>query len=231
MVWIKCVYDDILSDSGGHPSAVEMRPESFLGMLDGCGEWRHVALRFLMTASLLPAEDFTLCKLVSHVKHGLHATHELRREILENINTDPEHKALMTSLSRIAAVVKAKFGGAYVFATKGGRLGYSPKPVSPGDRICIVPGGQLFHICSAAPSRYVACGVVQGLMEDSLLDFVRESSREWEEIAIHRERHKSSCAVRVFTGWRAEICRCCNKIMFALPSGSCGTYVWNSMLG
>lgn len=92
MVWIKCVYDDILSDSGGHPSAVEMRLESFLGMLDGCGEWRHVALRFLITASLLPAEDFTLCKLVSHVKHGLHATHELRREILENINTDPEHK-------------------------------------------------------------------------------------------------------------------------------------------
>jgi hypothetical protein len=45
----------------------------------------------------------------------------------------------MTSLSRIAAVVKAKFGGAYVFATKGERLGYSPKPVSPGDRICIVP--------------------------------------------------------------------------------------------
>lgn len=161
-----------------------MRLKDLFKLADGIHEYA-MALHFLIAASLLPAGGLTLCKLVSHVRQGLHATHELRQEILEYINNDPGHKSLARGLRRVAVGLKCHFRGAYVFATEGGRLGYSAKPVSPGDRICVVPGGELLHIFSAAPSRYVTCAVVQGLMEDSLLEVVRESDRDWEEITIH----------------------------------------------
>ena len=184
MAWIKCVYDDILSDSGDHLPALEVRLKDFFKIADQIREYA-MALHFLVPASLLPAEGLTLCKIVSHVRQGLHATHELGEEILEYINNDPGHKTFARDLRMVAVGLKVHFDGAYVFATKGGRLGYSAKPVSPGDRICVVPGGELLHIFSAAPSRYVTCTVVQGLMEDSLLEVVRESDRDWEEITVH----------------------------------------------
>jgi hypothetical protein len=112
--------------------------------------------------------------------------HELLRQFLVQLYFDPERKKLVEELEKSIAHLKIQIGGTYFFATSGGRLGRSPKPVSPGDRICLVPGGRLFHIFSdTVPSRYITCAAIHGLMGDHLPDLVRELGQKWEEITIH----------------------------------------------
>jgi hypothetical protein len=118
----------------------------------------------------------------------MHPTHELRRELFEITNAGPDHKLLKESLSWVAHSIWVRltvYSSVYVFTTLRGLVGCSPKPVSAGDRICIVPGGDTLHVFSTAPTRYITCASVHGLMGNDLPDIVRELGLKWEEIAIH----------------------------------------------
>jgi hypothetical protein len=72
-----------------------------------------------------------------------------------------------------------------VFTTANGRMRHSPRPVSSGDTICVVPGGGFLHAFSKVSKRYVTCAIVYGLMGDGLLDIAAESERDWQEIDDH----------------------------------------------
>jgi len=186
LIWIKCLLD-IMSRFWDNPPAVEMRLRNLFATVAGLRNEQLVYLILLIGASRLAMAHLSFKTLILHVIQPLRCTSELRQEILETLNADADHEALtiMKSMRSVADVLRLHFRGTHVFATAGGRVGYSPKSVSHGDRICIVPGGQLLHIFSASPSRYVTSAVVDGLMDESLLDVMREPGREWEEIVIH----------------------------------------------
>jgi hypothetical protein len=170
--WIKGLYDTLFS-SGDNPAVKIRRLRNFFGYAAIMSHDSEKILTFLLYESQLPDKD-------SHLDPG-----ESSLRIVKERKPLQDLESWVEDLARIARAVRVSFEGMYFFATAGGRLGYSPKPVSPDDKICIAPGGKLLHVFSTAPSRYVTCAVVQGLMDDSLLDFVRESGRGWEEIAIH----------------------------------------------
>jgi hypothetical protein len=189
LVWIKGLYNTMASGEDDLPAFKE-RLGAFFAIIAGLRKEEMAPLCFLIAASELIEKDLTFNEVVLHVRKGLHTTHELRRGILEITNTGPDHEALIESLMSVAHRFRARFvplgrDSTYIFTTLGGRVGCSPRPVSAGERICIVPGGELLHILSALPSRYITCAAVHGLMGDDLPDFVRELGREWEEIAIH----------------------------------------------
>jgi hypothetical protein len=121
----------------------------------------------------------------SRVTLGSWPDHELLRRTLVELCADPVTNESTEHLMKSTVDLNIGLGDTYVFATSGGRLGCSPKPVSPGDKICLVPGGRLFHVFSnTLPSRHIICAAVHGWMDNGLLDFVRDSGRSWEEIVI-----------------------------------------------
>lgn len=92
------------------------------------------------------------------------------------------HRYLTTNIVTWTAMI----GNTYVFKTAAGRYGYSPRLPSPGDRICLVPGGQLLHIISASETtRYKGAASVHGLMDDNLLNTVQDSEERFEDITLH----------------------------------------------
>jgi hypothetical protein len=186
--WIKGLYNNMTSGEDELP-ALKERLRNFFAAIAKLSKEEIAVLFFLMEMPQLVMEGFTFEEIVLHVRQGLHPIHELRQEIFEITNAGPDHKTLLESLHFIAPVslwvVFKTSGSRYIFTTLGGRVGCSPKPVSPGDRICIVPGGDYLHVFSTAPSRYITCATVHGLNGDDLPDIVRELGREFEEIAIH----------------------------------------------
>jgi hypothetical protein len=111
---------------------------------------------------------------------ALDATGELGRDAIGKLLADPRLETVGSAVRSL----RWYFGGTYIFSTAGGRLGYSPKPVSTGDKICIVPGGNLLHVFSTVQHRYITCARIHGLMDERLLDVSGEVGREWEDIAI-----------------------------------------------
>jgi hypothetical protein len=79
----------------------------------------------------------------------------------------------------------AMLSDTYIFKTASGRFGYSPRLPSPGDRICIVPCGQLLHMFSSGETtRYKGAASIHGLMEDNLLTLVKGLVGRFEEFPI-----------------------------------------------
>jgi hypothetical protein len=186
LAWIKCLCDT-MSGTGDDLPAVKARLATLFAVVAELHELHKeqiVALTFLIEASQLPIEGLTIGEVVLQVKQGLHPTHELCREVLESVNADAGYDALLRSLHSVAALLKAHFERTYVFATVGGHWGYSPKPISPGDAICIVPGGLRLYVFSPTSSRYVTCAAVPNLMGENLADFVRkqEEGLRWIEV-------------------------------------------------
>jgi hypothetical protein len=169
--------------SSGEGSVMIARIDDFVRYTSGVSEDRRDSLLLFMLALQHHRESLALDELIYRASRAL-----LSLPVRDYVKlTEPNLgiNVLHECLDMISGLLRRCLGDMYVFATTDVRLGYSPKPVSPGDRICIVPGSRRLHIFSPAPSRYITCAAVQGLMEDNLLDFVRESGREWEEIAIH----------------------------------------------
>jgi hypothetical protein len=181
LLWFKCLCNTL--SSSGEGSVMIARIDDFVRYTSGVSEDRRASLLFFMLASQHHRESLALDELIYHASRALLSLPV--RDYVKLTEPNPGINVLHECLDMISGLLRRRLGDMYVFATTEGRLGYSPKPVSPGDRICIVPGPRRLHIFSPAPSRYITCAAVQGLMEDNLLDFVRESGREWEEIAIH----------------------------------------------
>jgi hypothetical protein len=178
MPWIKNLCDALFSSSAD-PSVMRLR--DFFSYVFGSHRHDEVLLTFLLRESQQPVKHLAVA-----MGGFLHRTAQQKK--LTPLETDNAHldlESLERDLMHVTRCVQVLFEGKYIFTTAGGRLGHSPKQVSPGDRICIAPGGMFLHVFSAAPSRYVTCASVHGLMEDNLSDFVQESGRGWEEIAIH----------------------------------------------
>jgi len=176
--WIKCLYDTVYT-AGDCFVVVELRLRVFLQSVVRLNDDDMVVLAFLMAASLLPAKGLRLSKVVSYVRQEFHASH------VHEVLMRQSHEMLAESLRALARRLKEHFKGTYVFTTGGRWLGCSPRSVSPGDRICVVPGGKYLHIFSPAPSHYVTCASIPGLVGNDLPDLVRHFGLEWEEIAIH----------------------------------------------
>jgi hypothetical protein len=58
----------------------------------------------------------------------------------------------------------------YIFQTTSGRVGFSPKPTSSGDKVIYVPGGRSLHIISGDESRYVGIAYVEDFVDNGLLN-------------------------------------------------------------
>lgn len=183
LVWIRSLYDTF-SNSENDLSAVMIRIMHFFRAFTPIGGKDTVDLVCLMTASQMLVEGLTLGEVVHRIRQELGLEHELQQEILKSLDAAQDHDKLALSLVTTADSLRGYFGGTYIFATAHGRMGNSPKPMSPDDRVCIVPGGEVLHVFSPVSKRYVTCAAVHGLMEESLLDIVRESGREWQSIAI-----------------------------------------------
>jgi len=187
LLWIRSLCDNLTSSVNDLPT-IMVYLSHFIGKIASTREdpvSSIIFTVFLVVAAQLLKEGLTLGEVVRHVRQGHDLVHGIPPHIFQELDADPGHAALAYELKRAALRLASNFGGAHVFTTVGARFGYSPKPVSPGDKICIAPGGTLLHIFSTAPSRYITCASIDGLMDDSLPDFVRELDRDWEEITIH----------------------------------------------
>jgi hypothetical protein len=162
LVWIKGLYNKMTSCEDDLPALKGRLRDFFASIAELCQE-EIAALSFLMEASQLLG-DLEFDEVVLREEQSIESLYLLTRRLWARI----------TSL-----------GSIYFFTTSCGRVGCSPKSVSPSDRICIVPGGKHLHVFSSTPSRYITCASVHGLMGDDLPDIVRELGREFEEIAIH----------------------------------------------
>jgi hypothetical protein len=185
LVWIRRLYDTFSSSENDIP-AVMIRLLHFFDAITSNGAKTVANLACLITASQLLAEGLTLGEVVLRVRQGLGLLNpELQQGILKTLDAAQDHDRLALSLNGTVDALRGHFGGTYIFATAHGRMGHSPKPVSLDDRVCIVPGGEMLHVFSPSSKRYVTCAAVHGLMEESVLDIVREPGREWRSIAIH----------------------------------------------
>ena len=70
-----------------------------------------------------------------------------------------------------------RFNGSYVFEIATGNVGFCCRPISPGDRILLVPGGGNLQATSAEPSHYVGEAYVQGWTEESILELLPEADQ------------------------------------------------------
>ncbi|KAK3648533.1 hypothetical protein LTR56_007356 [Elasticomyces elasticus] len=68
--------------------------------------------------------------------------------------------------------------GRYFFRSKAGRIGFSPRPTKPGDRICFIGGGGYFHVLSADLTTWVTIASLDGLRDDTILPIVQ--SQPWQ---------------------------------------------------
>lgn len=179
--WFKCVHETLFS-SGDGPFTVMLR--ELFSSTNNVDEKPEYYLNILMLASQLFVEDIALDDAILRVAQEMNSESD-RKPVVES-DASPGFKKLKGDLTLKSFTVQNKYSGIHAFLAEGGRLGRSPKPVCPGDRICIGPGGNLLHIFSdEVPSRYITCASVHGFMGDNLLDIVRELGREFEEIATH----------------------------------------------
>lgn len=184
LLWTKHLYSTFCSDEESSQDTV-MRLQHFFGVFTGLRQNKMAALVCLMTASQLLREGLTLDEVVHHVRERMDPGNEHHRSISRKLNVDPNHQSLANSVIWMADVLRGNFGGTYVFITACGRFGHSPKPVSTGDKICIVPGGRFLHVFSNDSKRHVTCAAAYGLMDQSLLQIARELGREWQVIEVH----------------------------------------------
>jgi hypothetical protein len=77
-----------------------------------------------------------------------------------------------------------RFNGSYVFETISGNVGFCCRPISPGDRILLVPGGGCLHAISADCAHYVGEAHVQGWTEESILQLRPEVERRLEMFCV-----------------------------------------------
>jgi hypothetical protein len=77
-----------------------------------------------------------------------------------------------------------RFNGSYVFETISGNVGFCCRPISPGDRILLVPGGGCLHAISADCTHYVGEAHVQGWTEESILQLRPEVERRLEMFCV-----------------------------------------------
>lgn len=182
LFWIRCLCETLSGSEASLPAMARLTQYLVENTTISIG-----CLEFMVgfAKDLQNSEDPNLDSN-SRATLGPRPDHELYRRSLVELSADPATDGLSNDLMSSIIKLNVEMGGTYVFATSGGRLGRSAKPVSPGDRICLVPGGRLFHIFSdTSPSRYITCAAVHGLMGDDLPDLVRELGREWEDITIY----------------------------------------------
>lgn len=167
LLWFEGVHNALLCGEHDTPALI-LRLRLFLKVFARLEVEQVEDVMSLMAAAQLLTKDLTLDDALLRVRQG-----------------PLDSAALAQSLKMAAQGFRMYMGGTHIFTTVGGRIGYSTKPVSPGDRICIAPSGNYLYVFTPAPSRYVSCAAVHGFAEDDVLDFLRETNREWEEIAIH----------------------------------------------
>ena len=184
LVWIRSLYETFSSGDNDLPTVMVLLLHFFDAFASN-GAKTTANLVCLMTASQLLTEGLTLGEVVLRVRQGLDLEPGFQREVLKTLDAAQDYDKLALSLIGTTDALRGHFGGTYIFATAYGRMGHSPKPISPDDRVCLVPGGKVLHVFSPASNRYVACAAVHGLMGEGLLDIVREPGREWQSIAIH----------------------------------------------
>jgi len=108
----------------------------------------------------------------------------------EETDTSPsicsQHYGNCTAYSTSTVLLwTAMLSNTFVFTTASGRFGYSPRLPSPGDRICVVPYGELLHVFSPGEtSSYKGAASVHGLMEGNFLPLVKGSTGRFEELLI-----------------------------------------------
>lgn len=92
--------------------------------------------------------------------------------------------AELEMLLQCATLVLLHQCGRHIFRTSSGRLGYAPLPVSRGDNICFIPGGQLLHVLSHDCTKHVALAHVEGFMDEDLLKVVATDRSQWQDFHL-----------------------------------------------
>lgn len=71
-----------------------------------------------------------------------------------------------------------------VFETLRGRIGFSHRPVAPGQKLCVVPSGHYLHILTADKNGCVGFASVDGYMDDDLLEMLPSKDEMQELVAM-----------------------------------------------
>lgn len=74
------------------------------------------------------------------------------------------------------AIASYSSRGRYYFITQHGRIGFAPKQIHVGQRICYFPGGGYLQILSSGYDEFVASAFVDGLMGDALLPILKDEA-------------------------------------------------------
>ncbi|KAK4894413.1 hypothetical protein LTR27_007297 [Elasticomyces elasticus] len=67
--------------------------------------------------------------------------------------------------------------GRFFFRTKAGRIGFAPRPVCPGDRLCFIGGGNYLHVLSSDLTTWITSAELDGLQDDNVLHIIH--SQPW----------------------------------------------------
>jgi hypothetical protein len=134
-------------------------------------------------AGLYPVKMVCLMNFCNNVKTlGLKNMHEARQQLAMS----DELETLIES-DMIDLVMRQN--GKHIFETVGGRIGFSYKPVSHGDKVVFVPGGQTLHLLSSDGTRYVGSAYLEefnGLSANVLpaLHPLNQSPQKWEDFHL-----------------------------------------------
>ena len=79
--------------------------------------------------------------------------------------------------------------GKHIFETICGRIGFSYKPVSEGDKVVFIPGGQTLHLLSSDATRYVGSAYLEefnsiGAAAQPALHPLHQSAEKWEDFHL-----------------------------------------------
>ena len=134
-------------------------------------------------AGLYPVKMGGLMNFCNSVKAlGLKNMHEAR----QNLEMTDDLESLIES-DMIDLVMRQN--GKHIFETICGRIGFSYKPVSEGDKVVFIPGGQTLHLLSSDATRYVGSAYLEefnsiGAAAQPALHPLHQSAEKWEDFHL-----------------------------------------------
>ena len=112
---------------------------------------------------------------------------------LKNLHEGCKQLAMTDELERLIESdmidLVMRQNGKHILETGNGRVGFSFKPVSPGDKVVFVPGGQTLHLLSSGGTRYVGSAYLEdcnGLSANVLpaLHPLNQPPQRWEDFHL-----------------------------------------------
>lgn len=147
-----------------------------------------------LTRTLFPQSSDTSCDMLSSF-HGdvdrlLHAYNQHSSELNDIMRQLDERmvqngsQGLLSKLDQDILRRSDAQHSRFLFITDSGRIKFSHRRPSIGDRIVLVPGSLVLHLLSQDYSDYIGCTSVYTLMGDVLLEVLDSNQAGWISVCL-----------------------------------------------